>query len=104
MWNAAAVADENAHRPNDDAFRRLTHERWVRRLNRDMADPDYRDEWYAEQCGGCVYWIPLSGVLGDDYGACANEASPRDGVVQFEHDGCEAFAPVAEGEWGRAPR
>ena len=97
------MTDDGAFRPNDEALRRQTHERWVQRLNRDMDDPSYRDEWYAEQCGGCVYWIALTGVLGGDYGACANAESPRDGRVQFEHDGCDAFAPVAEGEWGRAP-
>jgi hypothetical protein len=103
MWNSGGMEDEGAQRPNDDAFHRSTHERWVRRLNRNMAAPTYRDEWYGEQCGGCRFWIALTGVLGDDYGACTNEASLRDGVVQFEHDGCEAFAAVADREWGRAP-
>jgi hypothetical protein len=55
------------------------------------------------RCGGCRFWIALTGVLGDDYGACTNPDSVRDGVVQFEHDGCGAFAPVTEGEWGAAP-
>ena len=90
-------------RPNDDAFARETHARWAQGQHRPMDDPGYRDEWYAEQCGGCRFWIALGGVLGDDYGVCANAVSPRDGRVQFEHDGCEAFAPVTEGEWGRAP-
>jgi hypothetical protein len=90
-------------RPNDEAFLARTHARWVQRLNRDMDAEEYRDEWYAEQCGGCAYWIALTGALGSDYGACTNPASPRDGRVQFEHDGCDAFVPVAEGEWGSAP-
>jgi Protein of unknown function (DUF3027) len=97
------VKGDPAPRPNDEAFQRDIHERWVERQHRPMSDPEYRDEWCAEQCGGCRFWIPLSGVLGDDYGACANAASPRDGRVQFEHDGCESFAPVSEGDWGRAP-
>ncbi len=69
-----------------------------------MDSPAYRDEWYAQQCGGCRYWIALHGVLGSDYGACSNARSPRDGMVQFEHDGCDAFEPVTEGEWGGTPR
>jgi Protein of unknown function (DUF3027) len=68
-----------------------------------MSNPGYRDEWYGEQCGGCRFWIALTGVLGSDYGACTNPASPRDGFVQCEHDGCEAFAPVGDGEWGSEP-
>lgn len=92
-----------AGRPNDEAFLRRTHDRWRRRQHRPMDSISYRDEWFAEQCGGCRFWIALSGVLGEDYGACTNPTSPRDGRVQFEHDGCEAFDPVAEGEWGLAP-
>jgi Protein of unknown function (DUF3027) len=37
-----------------------------------------------------MFWLPLAGELGSDYGACANARSPFDGRVQFEHDGCEA--------------
>jgi DUF3027 family protein len=90
-------------RANDEAFRRETHERWVTRVHRDMADAGYRDEWYAEQCGGCRFWLALMGVLGDDYGACSNPDSPFDGTVRFEHDGCEAFTPVSDDEWGLGP-
>ena len=75
----------------------------MKRLNRDMADTEYRDEWYAEQCGGCAYLDSADRRAREDYGACTNPSSPCDGVVQFEHDGCEAFVPVADGEWGRAP-
>jgi len=73
---------------------RETHERWLERRNRRQEDGDYRDEWWGEQCGACRWWVPLSGVFADDYGACTNPASPRDGLVQFEHDGCDAFEPV----------
>lgn len=45
----------------------------------------------------------LTGILGSDYGGCTNP-SVRDGVVQFEHDGCDAFAPAPDDEWGAAPR
>jgi hypothetical protein len=41
------------------------------------------------------------GDMGLDYGACTNSASPLDGRVVFEHDGCDAFADA--GAW-HAPR
>ncbi len=61
-----------------------------------MDDPAYRDEWYAEQCGGYQYYIPLMGVLTDDWGVCSNPSSPFDGQVMFEHDGCDQFSAADE--------
>lgn len=75
---------------------RATHERWLDRRLRKQEEPDYRDEWWGAQCGACRYWVPLSGIFGDDYGGCTNPNSPRDGCVQFEHDGCDEFAPQDE--------
>lgn len=65
--------------------------------NRRQEDPAYKDEWYGEQCGICIYFIPLSGALGCDYGACSNSASHFDARVMFEHDGCEQFSSA--GDW-----
>lgn len=73
------------------------HERWKKRLNRAQG-PTYRDEWYAEQCGACRFFIPLMGALAEDYGCCSNETSPFDGKAMFEHDGCEQFEEG--GDWG----
>lgn len=72
---------------------RQIHKRWARSLepNRDTSDRSYREEWYLEQCGGCVHWVPLEGPLGADWGVCSNAASGFDGRVMFEHDGCEFF-------------
>jgi Protein of unknown function (DUF3027) len=70
---------------------RSVHDRWMPRRLRKMESPEYREAWRAEQCGFCLYWVPLSGALGDDFGACTNAASTQDGHVQFEHDGCEAY-------------
>lgn len=36
-----------------------------------------------------MYYVPLSGALGEDYGACTNGDSKFDHHVMFEHDGCE---------------
>ena len=68
------------------------HGRWSRLLNRSTANPDYREEWYDEQCGGCRFWIALSGEWGLDWGACTCAHSRFDGRVRFEHDGCEHFS------------
>jgi hypothetical protein len=31
------------------------HERWMRRRNRKQEAPDYRDEWWSQQCGMCAF-------------------------------------------------
>jgi hypothetical protein len=83
------------------------HQRWIAELNRsnDENDPEYRDTWPWEQCGGCLFWMPLAGPLGTDWGVCANALSPFDRRAMFEHDGCDSFSEDPEG-WrapGRAP-
>ena len=60
-------------------------------LNRDTGSPDYREEWYWEQCGGCRHWCALLGPLGADWGVCTNPESQFDSLLRFEHDGCEHF-------------
>lgn len=72
---------------------RQVHARWARTIssNRDTSDPSYKAEWYFQQCGGCTHWISLDGELGADWGVCSGEASPFDGRLMFEHDGCDFF-------------
>jgi hypothetical protein len=70
--------------------------RWSEFRNRLQESPDYPDEWWVAQCGRCEFWIPLAGVWGVDYGACANRASEFDAQVRNEHDGCEAFTDAVE--------
>jgi hypothetical protein len=77
---------------SDEGALRTIHDRWLRRRNRSQESSEYRDEWYGEQCLHCRFYIPLQEPLGFDYGACANPASPFDGRVMFEHDGCNWFA------------
>ncbi|MFF8382122.1 DUF3027 domain-containing protein [Streptomyces kanasensis] len=76
------------------------HARWGASLHRSTAQPDYLDEWCDAQCGGCRFWIGLSGQLGQAYGACTNPASPFDGRVRFEHDGCARFTGREDGSFG----
>ena len=75
------------------------HTRWMARYEwlRDTGDPEYPDEWRWEQCGGCAAYRPLDSSLGEDWDACLNAASPADGTLRFEHDGCDAFEPAEPG-------
>lgn len=36
----------------------------------------------------CPYYVPLTGVLGMDWGVIVNPSSPRFGTLVFEHDAC----------------
>ena len=40
---------------------------------------------------GCIHFFKLPVKLGLDWGVCANSASPRAGLLTFEHKGCEQF-------------
>ena len=96
------MSDQPTRRADEDPeFRRLLHEQWLGTRNRRQDDPEYRDEWWAEQCGACRFWLALAGPVGFDYGACANADSPFFAQVRFEHDGCDAFA--AGGPWHDKP-
>jgi hypothetical protein len=92
---SGALGTDGRGRGEDDV-----HERWLHLLNRSTGDPGYRDEWFDEQCGGCRFWVALSGELGLDWGACAGADSPFDGQVRFEHDGCERFISRPDGTSG----
>jgi hypothetical protein len=39
----------------------------------------------------CKHFLKLPGKLGLDWGVCVNPASPRAGLLTFEHHGCEKF-------------
>jgi hypothetical protein len=80
----------------DPEHRQTCHDRWMERRNRRQEDPDYKDEWYAEQCGGCRFFVQLQGLSSADWGGCSSAKSPFDGRVMFEHDGCEFFESSEE--------
>ncbi len=82
---------------HDEPHARDVHDRWLAKRNRVHESPSYRETWWAEQCGGCRFWIPLVAPLGLDYGVCSNPESPLDGLARFEHDGCEAFTASTDG-------
>ncbi|MCX4973710.1 DUF3027 domain-containing protein [Streptomyces sp. NBC_00554] len=93
MPGGAWTGDDREH--ND-----ACHERWLRAQNRRTHQPDYRDDWFDEQCGGCRFWVALSGELGRDWGVCTRPGSTFDGRARFEHDGCELFAIREDGSFG----
>ena len=41
---------------------------------------------------GCMFFHPLDGKEGNDWGVCFNSASPRAGLLTFEHMGCKHFS------------
>lgn len=67
----------------------------VKRLPTDFEPYGERDRETAEPSGdcscGCRHFVPLAGDLGFDWGVCANAASPRSGLLTFEHQGCPQF-------------
>lgn len=74
------------------------HERWLEKNCTPYGPPKRTDEVGKQwddgallQCGGCMYYVPLEGSLGMDWGACSNPRSPQDGKVTFEHHGCMAY-------------
>ncbi len=67
------------------------HQRWFERRNRNQDDSSYKDNWWAQQCVQCRFFIPLTGPLGHDFGACTNYLSKYDQRVMYEHDGCDSF-------------
>ena len=82
---------------SDGGHFKATHVRWMERRNRKIESDNYLDQWRDEQCGSCRFWLPLTGAFGDDYGGCSNLKSDVDGLIRFEHDGCEYYE--GEGRW-----
>jgi Protein of unknown function (DUF3027) len=80
---------------------RACHDRWLKRVSRDLSSPSYKEEWYAQQCLFCRFYIPLVGALAEDWGVCSNPSSSFDGIARFEHDGCEEFSQADE-QWTAA--
>jgi hypothetical protein len=72
----------------DREHKRTTHDRWASNLR--------EAEWRYEQCGRCIWWVPLTGTWGEDWGVCSNPASPHDRSAMFEHDGCDVFEEADE--------
>jgi hypothetical protein len=63
----------------------------LKRLPTDYSDYGGEIERWADgddypDCScGCIYFIPLDGELGFDWGVCGNVNGPRAGLLTFEH-------------------
>jgi hypothetical protein len=56
-----------------------------------------RGDQFGPDCScGCKWFAPLEGKLSTDWGVCANAASPRAGLLTFEHQGCWQYEPGPE--------
>ena len=91
------MSNEKSSLTKSESHAQQCHNRWLNYVNRDISSPDYRVEWSLQQCGGCRFFIPLEGVLGNDWGGCTNTLSEFDKRIMFEHDGCDAFDPASDG-------
>jgi hypothetical protein len=79
----------------------MTHREWhdhlhtiARRLPSDFepyGERDRDEDWGPDCSCGCRWFLQLHGGLQYDWGVCANPASPRSGLLTFEHMGCRSF-------------
>ena len=56
-----------------------------------LLDREQSDTYGGDCSSGCVFYLPLKGSLGMDWGVCTNPGSHRLGKLTFEHQGCYAF-------------
>lgn len=66
-----------------------THERWIKalqeRAGKAAVGPD------EDLCLTCYFFRRLKGYLGYDWGVCSNPQGDHDGLLTFEHFGCEVY-------------
>jgi len=81
-----------------------THEQlWqiVRKLPTDFVPyGQVTREMICDCSCGCRWFRVLAGRRGQDWGVCANQQSPRAGLLTFEHQGCLEYerSPESSGE------
>ena len=118
---AMKLAMEEQRTCRREVFAHDLHERWLRKLSSNLPEgvplsphPNYlNDPWpvtfgryegegaihhedgsEALQCISCVYYTPLEGELGQDWGACTNPRSQYDRECVFEHWTCKHYSPT----------
>ncbi len=84
----------------------LTHEHMLSLMVRLPSDFEPYGErsretdWCPDCSCGCKWFAAIEGRLGSDWGVCANPASPRIGLLTFEHQGCKQYEDNPElHEW-----
>jgi type II secretory pathway component GspD/PulD (secretin) len=70
-----------------------SHSRWIKHRHRAGT----KEDWTPNQCGGCIYYVRLTGAFFKDWGICTNASSPKDAQATFEHDSCDFFSAASEG-------
>ena len=56
-----------------------------------------RDQGLQDDCAcGCRFFLRCPREEGSDWGICVNGASPRAGLLTFEHQGCLAYRGGAD--------
>src|SRR5262245_35212362 len=80
---------------NDKAHFHSCHDRWLERMTATPESPEY--DIYADQCGGCRFFLHLTDAFKFDWGVCSNPKSPRDGLATFEHDQCREYVACSDG-------
>jgi hypothetical protein len=92
---------DNREAENDATLTPGLHERlWqiVVTLPTDVEPWGQREPGAVGDCScGCRWFLPLVAMPGD-WGVCGNPASPRVGLLTFEHQGCPQFEYDARGE------
>lgn len=68
---------------------RVTHNRWKEKL----IGASYHFTKPGQQCFSCWYYVELNSPLGNDWGVCTSSFSDYDGMVRYEHDGCDEYVP-----------
>jgi len=66
----------------------------VKKLPSDFApwgERSREEEWGPDCSCGCRWYVRLEPGLQFDWGVCRNSASPRCGLLTFEHQGCRQF-------------
>jgi len=100
------AVDSEAPSKLDRAHLDSCHERRIQRRQNLAPDADFDTlppSWFADQCGGCRYFIPMTGLFSSDWGVCSQRTAVKDGQVVFEHDGCDQFEDAGKWDFGKAP-
>lgn len=101
------AADDPRLTPGDGTGARELTDEGLADAARRWADGDTGPHGeFAEEalrhCGTCAFLVPLSGPLGDDFGACVNEWAFDGDVVHVDH-GCGAHSATPEVTGAGAP-
>jgi hypothetical protein len=77
-------------RKNHGDYPTTTHQQcW--NVCRDKEEYESGVAYYSDCSADCYWFHKLEGERGYDWGVCINPASPRAGLLTFEHMGCQFY-------------